>query len=197
VGAVILSVCSHWLVPPFVLTLLRARYELPSLTVLVRERLPDQESLRAQLAARVAPLLAGLVPLVLLAGLLLCADLKYGFLVAGAMVAGLVWAGLCTALSLWSGVINHRLALAHAWSYGLLTVALPLAFGGVAAVVGAGCSAGRAHPEPTFWLAACLTWWILVVGAAATFWDLAFTRVFPERRYALWQESAPVERLEP
>jgi hypothetical protein len=196
-GAVILSLCSHWLVPPFVLTLTRARYELPSLTVLVREQVQEDESLYAQLAARVAPLLLGLAPLLALAGLLSMASLKYGLLVTAADGVGLLWAAFATTVSLWIGVTVRRPALAHACAYGLLSFVFPLLIAGLAATVGLGCSAGHARPAPVFWIASSLTWSILVVGFAATFWDLAFGQVFPERRYALWREAPPTQRLEP
>jgi hypothetical protein len=91
----------------------------------------------------------------------------------------------------------RRSVMAHACAYGLLSLVFPLAIAAVAVAVGIGCSAGHAHPGRVFWIGTSLTWTILVIGFAATFWDLAFGRVFPERRYALSQGPPSVTRLEP
>lgn len=196
-GAVALSLCSHWLVPPFVLMLLRTRYELRTLTLLVSAGLTEEECLRAQVCASVAPLAVGLLPFLLLVAVLANGVPRYGLFSAAAVAGALLWGTFCTVMSFWSGVTFRHLLTAHACAYLLGSFVFPLLFAGLSIAVGFGCSAGQVHEEVVFVLAGTLTWVLLVVGFSATFWDLAFGQLFPERRYSLWQEQPEVERLEP
>lgn len=197
VGACGLSLCSHWLVPPFVLMLLRSRYELRTLTLLVSEEISEEESLRAQVFASVTPLGMGLVPFLLLAAFLANGVPRYGIASAAAVIGALIWGSFCTVMSLWSGVTFRRLLAAHAWAYLLGSFVFPFLFAGLSIAVGLGCSAGQVHEELVFALAGTLTWVLLVIGFSATFWDLTLGQMFPERRYSLWQEKPASERLEP
>lgn len=196
-GAAGLSLCSHWLVPPFVLMLLRTRYELRTLTLLVSEGLSEEESLRAQVFASVTPLVVGLLPFLLLVGVLANGVPRYGLFTAAVVAGALLWGTFCTVMSLWSGVTCRHQLGAHACAYLLASFVFPLLFAGLSIAVGLGCSAGQVHEEIVFVLSGTLTWVLLVVGFAATFWDLAFGQLFPERRYSLWREQPPVERMEP
>lgn len=195
-GACSLSLCSHWLVPPFVLLLRRTRYELRTLTLPVREGVTEEESLRAQVAASVAPLALGVLPFLLLAVVLAGANPKQGLLVAGALAGGILWGSFCTTISLWAGLTFPRPPLAHACAYGLTSFVFPLALAGLSTAVGAGCSAGHAQREFVFAAAGTLTWGLLVTGLAAVFWDLALGQVFPERRCGLREDVPDSEPLE-
>lgn len=196
-GAIALSLCSHWLVPPFVLMLRHNRYELHTLTLLVSEGMSEEESVRAQVLASVTPLAVGLIPFVALVIVLSNSALRYGLMSAAVLAGALIWGAFCTMMSLWSGVTFRRALPAHAWAYLLGSFVFPFVFAGLSIAVGFGCSAGQAHEGFVFALSGALTWVLLVIGFAATFWDLAFGQLFPENRYSLWRGKANAERLEP
>ena len=197
IGVGILSLCSHWLIPPFVLLLLRNRYELRTLTLLVSEGISEEASIQAQVIASVTPLVVGLTPFVVLVGVLLQGALRYGLIGAALLVGALIWGAFVTMMSLWSGATFRQPLPAYAWAYFLGSFVFPTFFAGLSIAVGFGCSAGQAHEEFVFLVAGTLTWVLLVVGFAATFWDLAFGQLFPERRYSLWQERSREEWREP
>ena len=67
-------------------------------------------------------------------------------------------------------------------------------------ITGGQLSIGAQFARPdklVFCIAGGLTWGILVVGLAATFWDATLLRLFPEKRRPLWAEPPPTIRLEP
>ena len=106
-----------------------------------------------------------------------------------AVVAALLWGALCTCVSLWTGVRFRAFALAAACAYALTSVALPLGIGTLTTAIATGCSVGHPNHDFVFRAAAALTWSILVIGSAATFWDVTWGRLFPETRRSLWQEG--------
>jgi hypothetical protein len=197
VGTGALSLCSHWLIPPFVLMLLRSRYELRTLTLLVSEGVSQEESFQAQVLASVTPLVVGLAPFLVLVAVFTNSVLRYGLMGAAALAGALLWGTFFTMVSLWSGVTFRGVPAAHAWAYLLGSFVFPSFFTVLSLLVGFGCSAGQAHEEFVFVVAGTLTWVLLVVGFAATFWDLAFGQLFPKSRFSLWQEKQDQERMEP
>lgn len=198
-GAALLSLCAHWLVPPFLLRILCSDYELRTLVLMVKGRHREEEVLCGQVAAGVVPLVLGALPLALAP--LILALWAPAFLphTAGSILGAGLWGALCTSVSLWSAARWRIPAFAAAWTYALTCFALPVAIGLVTLALAFGCSAGRPTHEHDFVfdVAAGLTWSILVVGVAATFWDATLLRLFPHRRRPLWSGVAPVERLEP
>lgn len=198
-GAALLSLCAHWLVPPFLLGILCSDYELRTLVLMVRGRHHEEEVLCGQVAAGVTPLVLGALPLALVPAILALWGPGYLPHAAAALLGAGLWGALCTSVSLWSAARWRTPAFAGAWTYSLTCLALPLAVGLVTLGLAFGCSAGRPTHEHhfVFAVAAGLTWSILVVGLAATFWDATLLRLFPHRRHPLWTGTAVAERLEP
>lgn len=192
----LLSLCTHWLVPPFLLIVLCRNYELRTLRLLMHGRFEEEYAVKGQVAAALTPPALGAAPLLLLLPLFAVYAPAYLPVLLGAGVLALLWAGLTSGVTCWSGVSQAELPRAAAWSYGLTCSVLPVAIGGLAFVMGRGCSAGRADEEFVFMAAAGLTAAILIVGTAAAFWDNTVARLFPERRQPLWAEISPPPRPE-
>jgi hypothetical protein len=189
-GAALLSLCVHWLVPPWLLRAARDGYDLPSLSLMVRERASGEEWWRGRVAACLAPAVLGALPLFLgLPALALFAP-QHAHPAAVVVGGGLIWAGLCAGATLW---VALRCAPAGAalWAYGLTSLALPFAIGAVAATLAYGCSTGRPDAPAVFPGVAAFTWNLLALGLAGAFWDRAVGRLFPEKRRPLWQELPP------
>ena len=196
-GALLLSLCAHWLVPPSVLPLLRHDYELNPLVLLVRGRHTEDEALRGQVAAGLAPLVLGAAPLLISLPLLTLYSPQHVPLAALGLAGAGLWAVLAAGVSMWSGVLYHPQARAAACAYALTSLALPLLIGGVTVAVARGCSVGHANQEVAFNIAATLTWAILVTGCAATFWDATYGRLFPHKRRPLWVDTGESLNPEP
>lgn len=188
-GFALLTFPAHWLVPPAVLLLIRSRYELRTLSVMLCTGSDAIRSFRAQVAGSIAPLALGALPLA--AGLvpLAGAPVRYPLLWAAGLLGAALWCALMTAVSLWCGVTARNPGTARVCAYLLGTVLFPLMICGLSASVGLGCSAGHPPSRPVFWTAAGLTWGFLVLGLSATFWDLACSRALPRRPRGLWLES--------
>jgi len=196
VGTLLLSLSAHWLVPTFLAGALSPSYELRLLNLMVRARLTDEQAFRSLVAARIAPLVFGAAPLLLVLPVLAMHGLDHLAPALAALGAALLWGALAAGVSLWTGASFSRVALGTVCAYVILSVVLPALIGLVAYGIGIGCSAGRPNRDFVFRAAAALTWSLLVTGCAACFWDAAIRRLFPERQRPLWQE-APVIRWEP
>jgi hypothetical protein len=195
-GAVLLSFCAHWLVPPFV-RIDNHRYGLRTLRLMVQGRHTEEEALRGTVAGAVAPLAAGAAPLLVgLPLLALYAPGRAGW-AAAALLAAALWGALSTCVSVWSGIRHRAPRTAALCAYLLTSLALPLVIGAITLGLAWGCSAGHPRRESVFCASAALTWGILVVGSTAAFWDVAFGALFPEKRQCLWQEQPAPIRLEP
>ena len=194
-GAGLLSLSAHWLVPPFLLAILRRKHDLRVLRMMVRGQHSQEEVFRGQVAAGLAPLLLGALPLAVGLFLLLWFGSDHAFAAGVAFPAAGLWGALGAGSTLWVG-LNCRPRWAPLYAYALISLALPLTVGGITLAIAMGCSLGRPDQEAAFRAAAILTWGILVTGLTALFWDLTVGRLFPERRRALWQEAEAV-RLEP
>ncbi len=192
----LLSLWAHWLVPPFLLIVLCRNYELETLQLIVAGRYREEEVVGGQVAAALTPPALGAAPMLLLIPLFAVYAPTYLPVLLAAGGLAVLWAGLTSGATCWSGVSHAPLPRAAAWTYGLTCAALPAGIGGVALLVGHGCSAGRTNQEFVFQLAAGLTAGILITGTAAAFWDATIARLFPERRQPLWMDAPPPPRPE-
>lgn len=190
VGAGLLSLCVHWLVPPLMVRAAGDRYDLRSLALMVGGRRTGEEWWRGRLAARLAPTALGAFPLSLGLPVLALYAPQLGHPAAAVLVGGLIWAALCAGVSLWLG-LRCPPRRASLCAYGLTSFALPFLIGAVASMLAWGCSNGRPDQHVVFPGVAALTWNLLALGIAAAFWDRAVEGLFPDRRAPLWQELGP------
>ncbi len=190
-GATVLSLGTHWLVPPFLAVLPRPEYDLGLLTALLRAGSSRQRAFFAQVAARVLPLALGTAPLVLALPPVGLLSSELALPGACGLGAAVLWLVLAAGVSLWAGTRCRTSIGATCCAHALLTLVLPLAVGSIARFIGAECSYGRADHERVFWAAAGITWALLVVGLAGAFWDWTLLRLFPERRRSLWIDTPP------
>jgi hypothetical protein len=195
-GAALLSLCAHWLVPLFSLSILRPSYELRTFILVVAGRHTEEEALCGELAAGLFPLALGILPLFLGLPALILFGADDAPAAAVGLCSSVLWAALAAGASLWIG-IRAPGGRAVASAYLLTSLALPLGIGALTLGIAEGCSLGHPHQAVVFRIAAVVTWSILVLGLAATFWDCSLGRLFPEKRRSLWQETAGPVRLEP
>jgi hypothetical protein len=188
-GAVFLWIATHGLLPYLTVRTVFAEQDLPSLNLILAARLTVEEILEAQVAAGATPSLAGLLPL--LAALPVLAYCGAEPLVdAGiGLWMALLWGCLAAGLSICVGCQLRPERAAVRRSYALLSAPIPAAIVAVSLGVGYGCSRGHPQAELVFGRAALLTWSLLVIGTAAVCWDLAITRMLPDRRHPLCDES--------
>lgn len=194
-GALLLSLCAHWLVPPFVLRSIPGEHDLDVLNTLVRERRRSEDVLRGHVAASAAPLCLGVLPLGLGSPLLLLFGTRYGVAAPSAVLGAALWGTLCAAVSAWVAAGRYSFRWAALRSYGWTCVVLPLVIGAMSVTVARGCCADLLPPRRAvvFTGAVTLVWSILVTGCAAAFWDLAQRRFFPGKQQSLWVEAEVTE----
>jgi len=190
-GALLLSLCAHWLVPPFVLRSIPGAHDLDVLNVLVRERRRSEDVLRGHVAASAAPLCLGVLPLGLTSALLLVFGTRYGLAAPSAVLGAALWGTLCATVSAWVAAGGHPFRWAALRSYGWTCAVLPVVIGVMSVTVARGCCADLLPPRQAvvFPGAVALVWTVLVTGCAAAFWDLAQRRFFPEKQRSLWVEA--------
>jgi hypothetical protein len=184
-GLALLSLPSHWLVPPIVRRALAAEPLSRELPEGFGALIPPSAAVEGRARSVVDALRGGLASFLPVLPLALLVTPGYLPAITALLLGALLWGRLVAASTAWSIVSSGRQNVGLR-GFLLQSVLLPTSIAIPALVLARGCSHGLAHPELVFWTVAGGIAMLLMLGAAAAFWDCAQRRLNPSVQRSLW-----------